>query len=141
MKTFFIFIITFSFCLAGCSSSQDTASKKNMQIVNATFSSWSESPQAGSDIPERGVDLKVTIRNWPQEYQPNYIAYDGRKSLSVTLSDSTNNSVTVTGRIVRTSGVLAEISESIDVSDRLVFTDQDGDTGFIEIDNWQRSDK
>lgn len=140
MKRTFIFLIVLTCFFAGCSSSQDTVSKKNMQIVDATFNQWSEPPRGGSDIPEKGLDLTVTVKGWPQGYEPSYIVYNGRKSLSATLADSSGNSVTLKGRIVRTSGVLVETSESVEVSDRLVFTNQDGDTGFIEIEKWQRTD-
>lgn len=136
MKRTFIFLIILSCFLAACSSSQNIASPPKMEIVNATYSQWSKPPRAGSDIPERGVDLTIRIRNWPQKYKPAYLVYNKRKSLSATLVDSANNSVTITARIVRASSVLAETSESVTVSDRLVFLNPDGDTGFIKIDNW-----
>lgn len=141
MKRTFIFLIVLSYFFAGCASSQDTTNKKNMQVVAATFSQWSEPPRAGSDIPEKGVDLEVTVRNWPQEYKPEYIVYNGRKSLNATIIDSTESITRITGRIVRTSGVLVETSESIEASDRLLFTDSDGDSGYIEIKKWQRAKK
>lgn len=138
MKTAFLFLVTLTFFLVGCSSSENTASKENMKVVNASFSSWSEPPPSNSDIPERGIDLTLTIHNWPQGYKPKYIVYDKRKSLAASVADSNEKNVVITGRIIRTSSVLVETSESMEVSDRLVFTDSEGETGFIEIDNWQR---
>lgn len=111
-----------------------------MQVVNATYSHWSEPPPAGSDIPERGTDLTIAIRNWPKGYKPEYIVYKNRKSLNAVIDDSTQTPVVITGRIVKASSMLVETSKSTEVSDRLVFSDPDGDTGFIEIKNWRRSD-
>lgn len=135
MKVFFILSVS-ALLLTGCSSSKDTADKENMQVINATYEQWSEPPPAGSDVPERGTDLTIRIQNWPDGYVPQHIIYNSRKSLSASVTDSTVDSVEITGRIIRTSAVLRETSETIDLSDRLVFTDSGGDTSFVEISEW-----
>lgn len=107
-----------------------------MQVVDATYEQWSEPPAAGSEIPEKGTDLTITVRNWPEGHTPQYLVYNGRKSAAATISSQKDTTVVITGRIIRTSGMLVETSKSVDVSDRLVFADSNGDTGFIEIESW-----
>lgn len=136
MKNSYIFLLTITLFLLGCSSSENTSKNKSMHVVNATYEQWSEPPAAGSEIPERGTDLTITIRNWPEGYIPQYIVYDGRKSAAATISNQKDTTVIIRGRIIRTSSMIVETSKSVDVSDRLVFTDSKGDTGFIEIENW-----
>jgi len=139
MKAVFILLTSLLSLLLGCGSTENTASSKNMLVENAIIKPWSEPPSAGSDIPERGIDLTVTIRNWPQGYMPQYIIYNKRKSFNASIADSSENSIIVEARIVQASSVLAETSESTEASDRLVFATTEGEKGYIEINNWQKA--
>lgn len=141
MKLALISLTSLYILLAGCSSSKDTMTEEKMKVVSATFEQWSDPPPAGSDIPERGTDLTITVRNWPQSYSPKYVVFNKRKSLSVSIADSSANQATIKARIVQASSMLAETSESINVSDRLVFTRGNGNTNYIEIESWQRTRK
>lgn len=91
-----------------------------------------------SDIPEKGIDLTVTVQNWPQGYSPEYLVYNKLKSFKAAIADSSARQVTIKARIIRTSSVIAETSASVELSDRLAFSNTDGEQGFIEINNWQR---
>ncbi len=123
----------------GCSSSENTVSKGNIQIVNAKFSEWSEPPAGNSDVPERGADLTITVQDWSSEYTPEHIIYNNRKSLSAAVTDTVNGNPIITGRIIRASSRLAEISETVSKSDRLVYSNQEGEQFYIEINNWESS--
>ncbi len=139
MKVTRILLFAFIF-LYGCSSSKPATGSENMQVDRATFSQWSKPPPSGTDIPERGTDLSITLHNWPEGHRPNYVVYNYMKSYPAAIADSTDNSVTITARIIRTSGVIQDRSESLYLSDRLVFTTPEGETEFIEIENWERAE-
>ncbi len=104
-----------------------------MQVTNATFEHWSHPPSSGSDIPERGTDLKVILRSLPEDYSPEFFVFNNRKSFPVTVQES-DTAWVITGRIIRSSGMLDEQSEPLDLSDRLVYINSKGESGFVEID-------
>lgn len=141
MKWPIIFLTMLFPAISGCSVTKNTADTKNMIITSATYDRWSEPPPAGSDIPERGVDLTLTIQSWPQGYQPNHIIYHNLKSYNASIADSSANRVIIEARIIRASSVMTETTSRVEQSDRLVFNDSDGAEGFIEIHNWQRAER
>jgi len=111
-----------------------------MQLINATYKHWSHPPSASSDIPERGTDLTITVRNWPEKYTPQYIVYNKWRSSSAQISQKSDSTMLITARIIRMSAMLQKKkSETVDLTDRLVFKDDDGNTQFIEIDSWHPS--
>lgn len=142
MKVTQIILICFfmHLLLIGCSSSQNTTGKDNIQVINALFKHWSHPPSAGSDIPERGTDLSVTMKSWPEDYTPEYLVFNSRKSLPAEIARNSDTTWVITARIIRSSDMLNEKSESMDVSDRLVYSNADGETGFIEIEDWQQAE-
>lgn len=113
----------------------------NIEVLEAVYNTWSQSPAQGSEIPERGVKLTITVRNWPQAYEPQYIVYNKRKSFKAAIADSSSTHTTIKASIIQASSMLAETSKSMDVSDRLVFSNANGDTRFIEITDWQQAKK
>ncbi|HET6527771.1 MAG TPA: hypothetical protein VFG39_03380 [Balneolaceae bacterium] len=137
MKTI-LFALTFSALLVACSSSKDTANAEMMQVVDATFGHWQEKLDSTSDIAERGTDLKVTLKNWPEGYTPAYIIFRGKKSSAAEVAERVNGKTIIRARIIHQSAVLRDKSESVNLSDRLVFKKENGDTGFIEINDWKR---
>ncbi|WP_441000044.1 hypothetical protein [Fodinibius sp. SL11] len=126
---------------SGCSSTENTASNGNIQILNATYHNWSRSPVGSSDLPEVGTDLKITVKNWASKYSPEYIIYNNRKSLSASVSDTLEDSLVITGKIIRTSSKLPKTSETVSQSDRLVYKTEEGEQHYIEITNWESSKK
>lgn len=140
MKTVLIFLASFTILWNGCSSSEDTASKQNMHVISAIYQHWSEPPPPGSDIPERGTDIVITVDNWPPGCTPDYIVYNNRKSLSSSIADSFQSKTIISARIVRTSSILAEPSEKVSVSDRLVCSNEEGEEKLVEIKKWKRAE-
>lgn len=139
MKSLLLFLTPLFLLIMGCSSSENTVSKENIQIINAEYKQWSKPPAGNSDVPERGTDLSVTISSWPSDFIPTHIIYNNRKSLSATITDTVDGNVVITGRIIRSSSKLAETSESVMMNDRLVFSDSDGNTSYVPIENWERN--
>lgn len=142
MKIIILFLTSIFLFSSGCSSTENTASDNNIQILNATYNNWSRSPVGGANVPEVGTDLSVTVKNWSSGFTAEYIIYNNRKSLSATISDSTDESTTLFGKIIRASSKLPETSKSVSESDRLVYTNQNGEEQYIEIKSWksQKSD-
>lgn len=124
--------------LMGCSTSERSVNKQNMQVVHSTYNSWSNPPSAGTEVPEKGTDLTVVVEDWPEGYTPKYIVYNKRKTLAATVEEREEDKSVITGRIIRMSGLIQERSERVELSDRLVFTNPDGETGYIKIKNWER---
>lgn len=137
MKTSFIILITFITFLSGCMQSKKASQNSDIEIVQATYEDWSEVSPVESDVREQGTDLEITVRNWPEGAVPEHIIFRNRKSFHAEISDSTSSGVTIKARIIRRSAVMSERSESVELSDRLVYTDPDGEPGFIEIEEWK----
>ena len=129
-------LFLFSF---GCSSTENTASNGNIQILNASYDSWSRSPMGSSDVPEVGTDLKITVKNWSSKYTPEHIIYNNRKSLSATVSDTIEGNTVIFGKIIRSSSKLPKTSETVSKSDRFVYSNQEGEEFYIEITSWDSS--
>lgn len=133
VTSFLIICFLIHLLFAGCSSSQNTTGNDNLQVLNATYKHWSHPPSGGSDVPERGTDLEVTLQSWPEGYTAEYFVFNSRKSLPVTKHESDTTWI-ITGRIIRSSAMLDEQSESVDLSDRLVYINPKGEAEFVEID-------
>lgn len=139
MKTSVIIFLSFVTYMAACSASKNAATGNKMQIKKANYLDWREAPRSGSDLPEVGSDVTITVRNWPEGYAPEYVIFRGKKSVSAQIVDSAGqgNDIVIKAKIIRSSGVMMEKSESVNASDRLVYTKADGETGFIEIGEWE----
>lgn len=94
-----------------------------------------------SDLPEVGTNLKIMVQNWTASYTPEYIIYKNRKSIYAKITDSVNGKKIITGRIIRSSSKLPETSETVSQSDRLVYSNEDGEEAYIEIADWKTVDK
>jgi hypothetical protein len=95
----------------------------------------------GSDVPEVGTDLKVTLKGWASEYSADYIIYNNRKSLSASVSDTAEGNIVITAKIIRASSKLPKTSETVSQSDRLVYSNREGEQSYIEITDWESSKK
>lgn len=109
-----------------------------MQIENATYHRWSEPPAKGGDIPEKGVDLQVIVKNWPANTRPSYIIFDDQKSFKAEISDTTDAGLVISARIISTSSLLDETSGQTELSDRLTYETTEGKTNYIEIEEWNQ---
>ena len=94
-----------------------------------------------SEVPEVGTDLKLTVKNWASEYNPEYIIYNNRKSLSASVSDTVEGNMVITGKIIRSSSKLPKTSETVSQSDRLVYSNREGEQSYIEITGWESANK
>lgn len=137
MKTSFIILITFITFLSGCMQSKKASQNSGIEIVQAIYEDWSEVSPVESDVREQGTDLELTVRNWPDGAVPEHIIFRNRKSFPAEIADSADSGEKIEARIIRRSAVLSERSESVELSDRLVYTGPDGEPGFVEIKEWK----
>lgn len=137
MKDLLIIITPLLLFLIGCSAQKNTISNGNIQLINATVDRWSDPPPPNSDIPERGADLSITVEGWSNDYTPQYIIYNQRRTLSISVSDTVDNHSVISGRIVRSSSKLTNTSQTISESDRLVYRNEDDKLKYIEITEWE----
>lgn len=138
MKVTFITVVSFFLLLIGCLSKEKLMADHDIEIINASYKHWSEAPSVQSDVRERGTDLKLIVENWPEGAEPRYIIYRKMKSFPVEIADSSDAGMTLQARIIRTSAVMSETSERFEQSDRLVFRAADGETHYVEIEEWNR---
>lgn len=141
MKLTFITVVSFFLLLTACSSQEKVLDDYDIDIINASYKHWSEAPPVQSDVRERGTDLKLIVKNLPEELEPSYIIYRKMKSFPVEIVDSTESGLILEARIIRTSAVLEETSKRVELSDRLVFTTAEGKTQYIEIKEWSRMER
>lgn len=138
MKTSIVSFILLLFAVVSCSTTKHTTQKSEMQIVTAKYNKWSDPPKQNSDVPEKGVDVAVTVKHWPDNATPSSVIYNQRKSLKPKMTQKTDSTVVINARIVIASSLLVNTSDDVALSDRLVYDLEDGGTQFIEIENWSR---
>lgn len=138
MKATFIITSAFIFLISGCANTHQIPGSEEIEIVEAQFKHWSEAPVVDSDVRERGTDLKLTVQNWPEGVKPIHVIFRDKKSFPAEITDSTETGLQISARIVMRSAVLSETSETVDLSDRLVFCNEEGETGYVEIKEWGR---
>ena len=146
MKTTNILLLSVILVLSGCSLYNSITKKNGMKIVNAGYNKWSEPPVRG-DVPEKGTDLAIIVKNWPNGASPSYVIHENWKSVDANISDTTDIGIIINARVVKATSVrnviankpqLKVISEQVDKSDRLVYADANGNTKHIEIEEWTR---
>lgn len=140
MKSTNIFLLSFILLFAGCSLYEKVSNRNIMEIVNAGYNDWSEPPVRGGDVPEKGTDLAVIVKNWPEDATPEFIIHEKHRSLKASVNEKNNLGTVINARIVRASSVLQKTSEEIELSDRLVYTNAEGEVTFIKIEEWTRID-
>ncbi|TYP93682.1 hypothetical protein LX73_1391 [Fodinibius salinus] len=138
MKTSIVSFLLLLFAVVSCSSTKHTTQKPEMQIVTAKYAKWSDPPKQNSDVPEKGVDITLTVKNWPDSASPSSVIYNQRKSSKPKMTQKTDSTVVINARIVIASSLLVKTSDDVALSDRLVYNLKDGQTQFIEIENWTR---
>jgi hypothetical protein len=137
MKHLFIF---FLFLLSGFGCvHQKSASHENPELVlRAEAEEWRASAPGMDELTEHGTDLTIELQNRFSGAQFIYMIYKGRKSFPVTVQTTGSGTVLVKARVLYESDLLAEPSGRSDLSDRLVFQQENGTYDFIPIQNWSR---
>lgn len=138
MRITFITILSFFLLLMACSSGEKLMIDNDINITQAEYIHWRDAPATQSGVPERGTDLELIAESWPEEAEPRHIIYRKMRSFPAEITDTTETRVVIFARIIRSSAVLEQTSDRVELSDRLVFTTADGKTKYVEIDEWSR---
>lgn len=136
IKITFIVSVLFMMPFYGCTNYKKSTRNQEIEIVKAVFKQWSDAPLVQSDVRERGTDFELIIKNWPEGAEPQYIVFHKRRSYPAEITAVSDSEAKITARVVLSSALLSETSDSVDVSDRLVFTSPGGKERFIEIMEW-----
>lgn len=123
---------------AGCASSNNaTNGKDKLTVTKASYQDWTGRSPVPDGGLERGTDLLIYLEGWPSGQSPDFVIFRGKKSFPARIQETDNHQVKIHARIVHESGILMEVSETTDLSDRLVFTKPGGEHGFVHIEDWE----
>lgn len=136
-----IYVLSLSLLVSGCNSSEHAAeSGMEMSVAAASYQDWSGPTPVPDEGMERGTDLRIVLDGWPEGQSANFVVFRRKRSFPARIVEQKGGQVEIHARIIHESGILAEVSETVDHSDRLVFTRPDGQTGYIEIEKWEWAD-
>lgn len=141
MKSPLVFILPI-LLFAACSSSKNTAGNESVQLNEATYFNWTAGAPDDNNTFERGTDFILTFSNWPAEYTPVAVIFNNKISFPADVEKTENNRAVINARIIHESSVFAEVSENTRLSDRITFILENGESSYLEINNWvQLSDQ
>jgi hypothetical protein len=138
MRTYFIFLLLLSILLAYCSSTQHLPSGETENPVSAGYYHWTATVQEHAGHHERGTDLRLTLKNWPEDHIPAYVIFRNKKSFPAQAEKQDEQTLMISARIVHESAVLETLSETVSLSDRLVYHKPGGEPGYIEISTCEK---
>jgi hypothetical protein len=135
MKRLFIFLSILLISAISCSSQKQLNQNDSPVLEQATYSYWSVSVPGIPDGQERGIDLTFRLNNLPADTSPVHVIFDRRKSYVPVQKESTDAGRIYTARIILESAVLDSVSESSELSDRIVMMNEKGEQSYIPIEN------
>jgi len=138
MKTLFVFTLVLFLFANACSSSEKTAFNSSIKLTGATYHNWTASVPGDENSIERGTDLALAFSSWPESFNPETVIFQNKRSFPAEIEQIEGNGVVIKARIVHESAVLAVVSYRVNLSDRLIYTNENGDTIYLEIDEWER---
>lgn len=137
MKQIFIFFLFLQFGF-GCAHQKSANPENPEAVLRAEAEEWRSSAPGMEELTEHGIDLTVELKDQLSGVQFLHVIYEGRKSFPVTVQTSESNTLLVKARVIYESDLLAEPSDHLDLSDRLVFQDENGTYDFIPIHSWSK---
>lgn len=137
MKQLFILFL-FLLSVSGCVHQKSGSHGNPEPVLLAEAEEWRASAPGIEELTEHGTDLTVELQNRFSDVQFIYMIYKGRKSFPVTVQTTESGTVLVKARVLYESNLLAEPSGRSDLSDRLVFQDENGTYDFIPLHSWSR---
>jgi len=135
MKQLFIFCLILLFGI-GCAHQKSVNHKNPDPVLRAEAEEWRSSAPGEDDFTEYGSDLTIELGDQLNGAQFRHIIYNGRKSFPVTVRSTENNTLLVQARVIYESDLMTETSARSELTDRLVFQDENGKTDFIPIHSW-----
>lgn len=140
MKNHFISITLVLFIIGGCASSKQGVPPDTEFILSGTYQFWFASAPGEPDITERGVDIILELREDVSLADPLHLIFNELKSFSLSRiqSDDGESPNKIEATILLESSMLNETSERVQLSNRVVYRDGDGNEQYETFDDLQR---
>ncbi len=138
--------IIFSICLllfffGGCAFSDKLLeADEESPVISSSYEHWFSTAPGETEFSERGIDLRLELHQNSKIFRPEYIIFNERMSFPAEVSwpDDDEDKIVIKARILLESSLFSEISRQSELSDRLVFRDDEGELQYVEISNWER---
>jgi len=137
MKRKFIFILLISILVWSCKSSEPPKESTSGQPFEITVQHWFANPDSDSNFTERGIDVTIIFHEGDRTLTPEYVIFNDRKSFTPIITPTVENFYKIEARIILESSLLQQISERVNQTNRLVFTNSDGEYLYIEFKEWE----
>ena len=137
MKHKFIFVILIGSAMLSCKTTEPSNESTFEQPFNLTVQHWFAYPDSDSNFTERGTDITIYFHEDDLTMTPKYVIFNERKSFPPMITPTTDNIYQIEARIILESSLFQDISEKINQTDRIVFTDSDGETVYMEFREWE----
>jgi len=137
MKQLFIFFLLLLFGF-GCANKKSINHQNSGLVLRAEAEEWRSSAPGTNDFTEHGTDLTIELSNQLNGAQFRHIIYNGRKSFPVTVDTTKNYMLLLHTKVIYESELLSETSSRSDLSDRIVFQNENGKTDFLTIYAWTK---
>ena len=141
MKSPFIFSACLFLFIGGCASSNNhSQADEESLIISSSYQHWYATAPGESEFSERGIDLWLELQHNDKIYRPEYIIFNERKSFPAEVNKPSDDEgqFLIKARILLESSLFAEKSQMTELSDRLVFRDEEGELQYVEISSWER---
>jgi len=140
MKKHFISIMVILFFIGSCAPGKQTISTDTGFIVSGTYQYWFASIPGETGISERGIDIILELRDDVSIHNPLHLIFNERKSFSLSLNRSEDGGSpdSIEATILLESAMFNEISERVQLSNRVVYRDSDGNLQYEVFENLSR---
>lgn len=136
MKLKFIFILLLSGFLWSCKSTESPKESGFVQPFEVTVQHWFANPDTDSNFTERGTDITIFFQESELAMTPEYVVFNERKSFPPMITPTVESIYQIEARIILESSQFLQVSEKANQTNRLVFTNRDGDEVHMEIRDW-----
>ena len=137
MKLKFIFGLLIVSTMLSCKTTEPSNDSKLEQPFNLTVQHWFANPDSESNFTERGTDITIYFHEEDLTMTPEYVIFNERKSFPPMITPTADNIYQIEALIIMESSLFQDVSEKINQTDRIVFTDSDGETVYIEFREWK----
>lgn len=137
MKAKIIFTVLISIVFLSCRTSQPPAESLTDQPFDLTVQYWFANPNSDSNFTERGIDITIHVQNNDFSLNPEYVIFNERKSFPLMITPADEDGYQIEAHIILESSRYQNSSERVNLSNRVVFTNNDGDEVYFVFREWE----
>lgn len=137
MKIKIIFTILILIFFLGCKTSEPLEDPLPDQPFELAVQYWFANPDSESNFTERGIDFTIYFQDFDTTLQPEYVIFSQRKSFPTMITPTEENGYQIEARIILGSSRFQNSSERVNQSNRVVFTNNDGDEVYFVFREWE----